>query len=144
MARSLPFLSVVFMIAAVPAGCVVVPVPHEEGPVAGSRRVIDEADTGGMRPGVTRREEVLLRLGEPDMRWREDRVLVYRWTTSNLLLLMAAGGGYQAAVGAIDSPISYFLLAEFDERHTLRRFETKTAPPFVAGDAYAERLYREW
>lgn len=55
------------------AGCVVIPTPTT--PLMG----IPAEQRDALRPGETRRADLLMRYGEPEIRLDNDRILVYRW-----------------------------------------------------------------
>src|SRR5687768_11344195 len=110
------------------SGCVAAPIPHPEYRIQTSRRPITTNDTLAMRPGTTTRGDVLCVLGEPDYWWDNERVLAYQWTTSNLGIAWAAGGGYQGAAGFIDIPIHHFLLISFDAQHRVKQVEFHEPP----------------
>jgi hypothetical protein len=108
------------------AGCIIVPIPHRDGPVVTSRRVVEPAETAFIRPGATTRADVLLHLGEPDESWDDDRILAYAWNTSNVTLHfavfagMAGGGG-----GANEITVDHYLLFEFGDDGAVKRFGRK-------------------
>jgi hypothetical protein len=132
----LPLLSLI-----VSGGCVAVPIPHPEYRVVQSRRWIKPQDTAGIRAGVTTRADVMCLLGEPDFWWgADDRVLAYQWTTSNLGVAWAAGGGYQGAAGFIDVPIHHFLVVSLDPQHRVRKIEFHDPPVGWLGPEYLQKL----
>src|SRR5262245_50918644 len=56
------------------AGCVVIPVNHYE---TGSRRKVNAKS---LKPGVTTKEELVHRLGEPDFYSEDGQRIAYAWT----------------------------------------------------------------
>lgn len=100
------------------AGCVIIPTP-EHGLLEG-RGKIEAADIAFLRQGETRREEVVLRFGEPDLILDHDAILVYRWEVSHGYWAVGAQGG--AAGGPIGK--TYLFMLEFDADGRLKRFET--------------------
>jgi hypothetical protein len=99
-------------------GCVIIPTP-EHGLLEG-RGKIDAADIAFLRQGETRREEVVLRFGEPDLILDQDAILVYRWEVSHGYWFVGGQGG--AAGGPIGK--TYLFMLEFDAGGRLKRFET--------------------
>ena len=94
-------------------GCMIIPIP-ESGLLAG-RGKIEEADIAFLKVGVTTREKVLLRFGEPDAVLHNQRILAYYWTVSVGIIIV-----YNAA-GEI--PKNYLFILEFDDAGLLKRAE---------------------
>jgi hypothetical protein len=126
------------------SGCIVIPLPHHERAVEGSRQSVGESAANIMRSTTATRADVLFWLGEPDLTWDNDRVFVYRWTTSTLTILWAAGGGYQAAGGIEESPINNFVFIEFDTSGYVKRWEKRIGPWHKTGDDYTRQIWRTW
>jgi hypothetical protein len=99
--------------------CIIIPTSQH---YVGGRFDIDYATIDSMKPGVTSKEDVVLRLGEPDLVVNSERVLGYRWQKAQAYLF---AGGPGAGVGA---PImtTYLLLLEFNEKDVLLRAELKS------------------
>ena len=98
----------------------VVPIPHSESPLGAKPpdpQMIKSFAVGALR------SDVLLTLGEPEMRWENDRYLVWHRQTSNLGVLVVIAGGYSAAGGVWDIPINHFAIAEFDDHGRLVVFD---------------------
>jgi len=68
---------------------------------------------------TTLREEVLLKLGDPDGVALQQRVLIYQWTASKGIV--AVGGGYSGAVTDITQ--KQFFLISFNSNNTVRKME---------------------
>ena len=113
--------SLVIAVLSLQAGCLVWPFPT--GQLLAGRGRITPQYAATLQVGVTTREEVLLRLGEPDEVLAGGRVLVYRWTEARGFL--AAAGGYGAGVVAVPFPGHRALRLEFgpDARLTRLAFE---------------------
>src|SRR5262245_26137425 len=82
-------------------GCIVLPVPvnyHTHG----SRKNLRAEDTPWLVHGQTTRQEVVLRLGEPDEIEDDGSRLVYRWEKIYLQVWVAMGGECSAAAGRTD------------------------------------------
>lgn len=86
------------------AGCILVPTP----PIGINE--IPAEQLKAVQPGRTTRTDVLMALGVPDERLREDRVFIYRW---NRLRAVGGIGGAGAGVPiAIDDRFAFAI--EFD------------------------------
>jgi hypothetical protein len=135
-----------FIIAAALAsmigGCVAVPVPHPEYRILRSRRWIKVEDVADIRAGQTTRADVLCLFGEPDFWWGDDdaRVIAYQFTTSNLGIAWAAGGGYSGAAGFEDIPLHHFLLFYFDPQHRVTKLEFRDPPVGWIGPEFIQKL----
>jgi hypothetical protein len=138
--RNLIFILVPLLFALGAPGCVAVPIPHPEYRVVQSRRVITPADTDFVRPGTTTRAELLCALGEPDFWWGDERVFAYQWTTSNIGIAWAAGGGGAGAVGFVNIPIHHFLVVTFDPTHRVQRVEFHEPPVGWLGPEFLRKL----
>lgn len=95
-------------------GCLIIP-RLEHTPVYFSRGQIDATALEFMGLGSTSREEVLLKLGEPDAVWEDERHFLYWWVTAR---------GY-AIVFDNAPPIwkkRYDLLIEFDDQGVVKRY----------------------
>ena len=99
--------------------CIIIPTPQH---YVGGRFDIDYVTIDSVKPGTTSKEDVLLRLGEPDLVVKNERVLGYRWQKAQAYLF---AGGPGAGAGA---PImtTYLLLLEFNEKDVLLRAELKS------------------
>ena len=95
-------------------------VPHPETPMHMRPGVSGPADWAFVRAAATRREEVLLALGEPDLRWRDDRVFAYHWDGTELLIIIASRNG-----NVIDVPKQHFLLIGFDAQGVVTQIEER-------------------
>lgn len=111
-------------------GCLIWPFPT--GGLLSGRGRIRPADTAPFRVGSTTREEVLLRLGEPDAVEGGGQLLVYRWTEARGFFALTGGGG-QALV--IPFPGHRQVRFHFDEKARLERVETGVPRPADPGDA---------
>ncbi len=76
-----------------------------------------------MQAGSTRKEEVLLRLGEPGRAWKDQRNFLYLWrVVIGYVHWVEIGGGIRT------DPVSktYLLLIEFDEKDIVKRYDIKS------------------
>lgn len=120
---------IVVLTLALCTGCVIIPTQeHVEGPTRG---LIEQEMLGSIRAGVTTREEVLLRLGEPDVVMRNERLFGYHWVTVWGKVGVVAPGG--AGGGPLQT--SYLALFEFDEKGIVKRHEVKKETLFLAHPA---------
>src|SRR4029077_11967138 len=74
------------------SGCIIIPTPSH-----GGVGVITQETIESFEPGKTTRADILLRLGDPAERLKEDRFFVYQW--KRIHGYFVAGGGY-SGVGA--------------------------------------------
>jgi hypothetical protein len=84
------------LVSCMVVGCVVLPIPVDYH-AASSRKNVKTDDILWLVPGQTTREEVLLRLGEPDAVSDDDLSMSYQWEKIQLGLFVAVyggGGGY--------------------------------------------------
>lgn len=90
-------------------GCLIIPVDYH---VTGSRHNITSESTNALCIGTTTREDVLLRLGEPDFVSEDGRRFGYLWTKVKAIWAVASYGGPGAA-GEITH--SYLIETSFDQ-----------------------------
>ncbi|MCC7425325.1 MAG: hypothetical protein IT557_00325 [Alphaproteobacteria bacterium] len=104
------------------AGCVVLPLPQDNGEITEGREIAAER-SATLELGRTTRAEVTEKLGEPQAIWEERRLFVYAWDRVHwkLLVILAARTG--AAGGIFDLPTHYMLLVQFDANDRLSRAE---------------------
>ena len=117
-------------------GCIAI--PHPETPMQLRPGVSGKRDYAFIKPGTTTRQEVMLTLGEPDLRWRDDRVFVYHWIGTELFVVIF---GYPQSA-EIDVPKQHFLLIAFDQQGIASRVEEKQDAAF--NWVSAEKLRKEW
>jgi hypothetical protein len=119
------------LVLSLQTGCLIWPFPT--GHLLAGRGRITPQYVASLQVGVAAREDVLLRLGEPDEVLDGGKVLVYRWTETRGFL---AAGSYGGGV-AVPFPGHRALRLEFgpDARLTRLAFE-RGKPP--AGPAPAE------
>ncbi|MDP3420531.1 MAG: hypothetical protein Q8R61_08150 [Thiobacillus sp.] len=119
-------------------GCVI-PIPTPENKVLAGTPVTEE-QLAFIQLGETTKENVLARLGEPQIVWEDAHIFVYEWEVRHGVLLWAVGAGYSGAFGAIDLRERYVLIIQFDDTDRLQRFERAIRPPLKS---YGDFL-REW
>jgi hypothetical protein len=134
-----PCLRDILPLALIPlilTGCIVIPIPIGEGYVSKGQEV---AGPGMMslQAGVTTRQDVLARLGEPRLVWDEERIVVYDWDRVNMLLFWAMTGGANALT---EVSTHHLLLIQFDAAGVVLRAERTTRP----GDASFGAFLRSW
>lgn len=118
MKRAVGLVSMLALVVQV--GCLLWPFPT--GQLLSGRGRIRPVDTAPLAVGRATREDVLLRLGEPDRVQEGGRVLVYRWTEVRGFLALAGNG---SAV-AIPFPGHREIRLEFTQAGQLAKVETRT------------------
>jgi outer membrane protein assembly factor BamE (lipoprotein component of BamABCDE complex) len=107
-----------FLLILFSAACVVIPTPEHRDR---GRVPCDDENTTFMMKETTNKEEVLLKLGEPDLVLNQERIFVYRWEMVAAYFFV---GGYGAGTGGpIQRP--HFLIIEFDEKNIVARHEVR-------------------
>jgi hypothetical protein len=105
---------------------------------------LDAAAAKVMALEIPTRADVVHELGDPDASVDFGRVFIYRWTSTKMAVLLAAGAGYSGAATIEDWPINNFILFEFDAAGRVKRWERRKAPTGVSGEDYLLRLCRDW
>lgn len=100
------------------SSCLVVPTP-EHG-LSSGRGKITQSEWATVEDGVTTREQVLLRFGEPSVRRFDDEMFIYEWTVKTAYVYF--GGGYGPGQ---ELPIrkQYQATLVFDENGILERHD---------------------
>jgi hypothetical protein len=102
------------------AACMVIPTPEHR--IAG-RVPCDDEKTSFMMKDTTSKEEVLLKIGEPDLVLNREKIFVYRWEMVAAYFFV---GGYGAgAAGPIQRP--HFLIIEFNNKNIVSRYEVRAS-----------------
>jgi hypothetical protein len=110
------FLSLILILFS--AACVVIPTPEHRDH---GRVPCDDEKTTFMVKDTTNKEEVLLKLGEPDVVLNHERIFVYRWEM--VAAYFFVGAYYSGTGGPIQRP--HFLIIEFDDRNIVARHEVR-------------------
>lgn len=118
-------------------GCLVV--PTKEDTVLDGKPVTEE-QLAFLTPKVTTQQEVVARLGNPNVIWEDQRIYAYNWVMRQGILFWALAGYTTAAVGAADLPKYHVFLIQFDEQERVIRFE-RVEQPWT--QSYGDFL-REW
>ena len=107
-----------FLLILFSSACVVIPTPEHRDH---GRVPCDDEKTAFMVQDTTNKEEILLKLGEPDLVLNQERTFVYRWEMVAAYFFV---GGYGAGAGG---PIqrSHFLIIEFDDKNIVSRHEVR-------------------
>ena len=106
--------------AALLAGCLIIPVDYH---ATGSRHNVNHKTPEVLQPGVTTKEEVFLKFGEPDFASEDGHRLGYAWTKVKAIWAVAGYGGGGAS-GEIKR--SYVLEAAFDASNRVSRVRLLT------------------
>jgi len=109
-----------FLLILLPAACMVVPTPEHRDH---GRVPCDDEKTTFMVRDTTSKEEVLLKLGEPDLVLNKERTFVYRWEMVAAYFFVGGAGG--GAAGPIQRP--HFFIIEFDDKNMVVRHEVRAS-----------------
>jgi len=102
------------------SACLVIPTPEHRDH---GRVPCDDEKTAFMVKDTTTKEEILLKLGEPDLVLNQERIFVYRWEMVAAYFFV---GGYGAGTGGpIQKP--HFLIIEFNDRNLVSRHEVRAS-----------------
>jgi hypothetical protein len=102
------------------SACIVIPTPEHR---IGGRVPCDDEKATFMVKDMTNKEEVLLKLGEPDLVLNRERIFVYRWEM--VAAYFFVGTYYAATGGPIQRP--HFLIIEFNDRNVVSRHEVRAS-----------------
>ena len=94
--------------------CVVIPIPRDSHP-EGTRQNITQDSVDSVVPRHTTKEEVLLKLGEPDVVSEGGSRFAYHWIKIKATVLWAVWLGYGGPGGITDIRREYILSVTFDE-----------------------------
>ncbi len=122
----LPYVALVSL-----SGCVLLP---EHGLLAG-RGKIDEADIAFLKIGVTTREDVVLRFGEPDIVLHDQQILAYYWAVSL--------GYFFTYVGDGTFWRNYLFMLEFGDEGRLKRAEINSYSDWWTWNAMLGKWIKE-
>jgi hypothetical protein len=103
-------------------GCVLIPTPAYKSDALPTRQNLSATDAQQIQTGVTSREEVLLRFGEPDATFAQGRRFVYLW--GDVVAWFFAGAGYSGSGGEI--PRGSMLEVDFGPSGIVCRREVRT------------------
>lgn len=121
------------------AGCLVLPIPTPENKVLEGKPVAEE-ELGFLDVACVTKQEVIQRLGSPNVIWVEPNLFVYHWEMRQGLLFWAVGAYYTGAMGLEDIPKHYLLLIQFDRDDTVTRYGREVRPLTQSYPAFL----REW
>jgi len=112
------FFALVLMLFS--SACIIIPTPEHRDH---GRVPCDGDKTTFMLKDTTNKEEVLLKLGEPDLVLNYERIFVYRWEM--VAAYFFVGAYYSGTGGPIQR--SNFLIIEFDDKNIVVRREMKAS-----------------
>lgn len=125
----LPALILLISLLIMAGGCIIIPIPHEASASPVSRGIVHDHDTAFAHHGSTTREEVILRLGQPDLAWRHEQVLLYGWSESTLGVFIAVAAPGGGAADYIEDYKPRYLIMEFDSAGRFQRLDRPAIPP---------------
>jgi len=114
-------------ISLVLVGCVLLPIPLPENKVLAGKPVTEE-QLSFLSSKDTTTQEVLDRLGKPNIIWEDARIFVYNWEMRWGILFWAVGAYYSGAMGMAEIPKHYLLLIQFNDQNRITRFERAVRP----------------
>jgi outer membrane protein assembly factor BamE (lipoprotein component of BamABCDE complex) len=112
------------------------PAPTQEDKVLSGKPVNDE-QISFLKLEITTKEEVIERLGNPNIIREDAWLFVYSWDMRQGILVWAAGAHYTGGAGMKDIAKHYLLIIRFNEQGRVFDF-TKTTRPL--GRFYADFL----
>jgi hypothetical protein len=115
-------------------GCIMAPAPTKEDKVLAGKPVTEE-QLSFLTPKITTKEDVIARLGSPNVIWEDACVFIYHWDIRQGILFWAVGAYYAGGAGMKDIAKHYLLLIEFDAQGRVLRFDRTTRPlsqPYAA------------
>lgn len=116
-----------FCIVLVLAGCILLPIPLPENKVLAGKPVTEE-QLSFLSSKDTTTQQVIDRLGKPNIIWEDARIFVYNWEMRRGILFWAVGGYGSATAGLADIPKHYLLLIQFNDQNRITRFERAVRP----------------
>jgi hypothetical protein len=113
--KRFPNLILIFFACAFSAGCIIfpVPLPKRARNVTGVN-MPKHFDIGFIKPGLTRRDEVLRRIDLADTGLQNERLFLARWKVSHTAVCGAVGGYYSAYANCGRVWQARNLMVEFD------------------------------
>ena len=118
------------------SACIAIPFPADE---VTSGHEISEEEVLFIESGVTTRQQVLERLGDPSVIWEDERVVAYNWEHVGWRMAIVAAAGGTGVGGVLDVTTPHALVIQFDEADRVKKFERTTIPPLSYGP-----FLREW
>jgi outer membrane protein assembly factor BamE (lipoprotein component of BamABCDE complex) len=98
-------------------GCAIIPTPEHYCGECRTRGKISKEILQFIHVGSTRKEEVLLKLGEPDRVWKDERAFLY---LSQMTVAIIGSVGSAAGI-----PRTHLVFIEFNKDNVVNRFEMK-------------------
>ncbi len=126
--KAIHWISINIWIAALAwllAGCLYIPTP---GRKAFEGREVKADDLAFLQPAETGKEEVIRRLGQPTVFWRDENILIYRWVKLRGVLLWVAPAQYTGVAGLLDVTQEFAFLIKFDRDDRFLSSETLEKP----------------
>ena len=119
--------AIVPFLAACLGACIAVPIPqdHVHGRVA-------NIDPLTIKAGETTQEDILLRMGDPDVILIDERVFAYEWDHVKWGVLWIIGTQGGGTGGVIEVPTHEVFLVQFDRAGLVRRADHAVRPRDVA------------
>jgi len=116
-----PNIAICVFLYSLCVGCVIIPTEEHTPKDFNTRGEIDAKAFEFMRVGSTSKEEVLLKLGEPDAVWEDERNFLYLWVTIRGYFAFAIPAPGGPGGGGPIGVKWYELLIEFDEQGVIKQ-----------------------
>ena len=117
------------------SSCIVIPTPWTDDKIS-------KEEISIITPGLSTKDDVLNKFGKPDVIWEigdQELVFVYKWERLRAILILA--GGYNAAVGPINTDEALLIL--FDETDHVKMVKKGTKSGFESYGDFLNRCLNE-
>jgi len=110
------------------SGCAAIVIPVSDAEVTSGRKIGAE-NIAFFKQGVTTRAEVIQALGQPDIDFKDLRIIVYHWSVRSAYVPWVVGSGGGGTGDIMEISDKYTLLIALDEKDYVSRSEiTKVWP----------------
>ena len=109
-------------------GCASIIIPVSDGKALSGRKITAE-NTTFIKSGVTTRREVIQTLGQPDMDFKDLRIIAYSWNVLGAYVPWVVGTPGGGGAGIMEISDKYVLLIAFEKEDRVSRFEIKKLWP---------------
>lgn len=110
------------------SGCAAIVIPVSDGEVTSGRKIGVE-NIAFFKQGVTTRAEVIQTLGQPNIDFKDLRVIVYHWSVRSAYVPWVVGSGGRGTGDIMEISDKYTLLIALDEKDYVLRSEISKVWP---------------